>query len=134
MANSHLVPVRAVLNETLRLFPSAPLLSRMSREAPQVVRAAKGGALYLPPNTQVTMLSLFLHRRHDLWGDNADEFYPERWFEEETISRVNATPFMYCPFYGGPRIVESPFLVNACRKVTYASLRFPVYRAGICIK
>lgn len=103
----HLHLVHAVLNETLRLFPSAPLVSRMSKDTPQVLPAAKGGPLYLPPYTQVSMVSLLLHRRADLWGADADEFRPERWFDNKTLSTVNSTPFMYCPFYGGPRVVES---------------------------
>jgi cytochrome P450 len=56
------------------------------------------------------MVSLLLHRRHDLWGDDADEFCPERWLDPATTAKVKETPFMYCPFSGGPRIV-SEFLV-----------------------
>lgn len=55
------------------------------------------------------MMSLLLHRRRDLWGNKADEFDPGRWLDEEYAARVSATPFMYCPFSGGPRIVEYLF-------------------------
>ncbi|KAJ7910281.1 cytochrome P450 [Mycena leptocephala] len=47
--------LRAVLNEALRLFPSAPLSSRMSMGTPLVIPASNGQALYLPPKTLVRM-------------------------------------------------------------------------------
>ncbi len=38
-----------------------------------------------------------MHRRKDLWGDDADVFRPERW--------ENRRPgWEYLPFNGGPRI------------------------------
>lgn len=98
--------VRAVLNETLRLFPSAPLIARMSRDIPLTIPTTDNEVLYLPPHTQVMMVSLLLHRRHDLWGYSADEFRPERWLDEENLNKISGIPFMYCPFSGGPRIVE----------------------------
>ncbi|THH03746.1 hypothetical protein EW146_g10352, partial [Bondarzewia mesenterica] len=106
--------LRAVLNETLRLFPSAPLIARMSKDVPLVIPAAhKNEALYLPPETQIMMVSLLLHRRRDLWGADADEFKPERWLDEHVLARINATPFMYSPFYGGPRIcIGQEFALN----------------------
>ncbi|KAJ6544117.1 cytochrome P450 [Mycena capillaripes] len=107
------VTVRAVLNEVLRLFPSAPLSSRMSLDIPLVVPASSQQAFYFPPKTQIRMISLLLHRRHDLWGDNADEFRPERWLETTTREKVQTTPFMYCPFWGGPRTcIGQEFALN----------------------
>ncbi|KAJ7457886.1 cytochrome P450 monooxygenase CYP63 [Mycena latifolia] len=105
--------LRAVLNETLRLFPSAPLIARTSLSTPVVIPASKEQALYFPPRTQVMMVSLLLHRRRDLWGDDADEFRPERWMDPATTAKVNAAPFMYCPFSGGPRIcIGQEFALN----------------------
>ncbi|KAI0041067.1 cytochrome P450 [Auriscalpium vulgare] len=99
--------LRAVINETLRLFPSAPLVARTSLDAPLVIPTAAASAeppLYLPPRTQIMMTSLLTHKRHDLWGYDADEFKPERWLDDALTAKVSTTPFMYCPFYGGPRI------------------------------
>jgi cytochrome P450 len=56
------------------------------------------------------MVSLLLHRRHNLWGYDADDFCPERCLDPATTAKVNSTPFMYFPFSGGPRIV-SEFLI-----------------------
>lgn len=38
-----------------------------------------------------------MHRRKDLWGDDASEFKPERWEKRRT-------GWEYLPFNGGPRI------------------------------
>ncbi|KAJ7187837.1 cytochrome P450 monooxygenase CYP63 [Mycena filopes] len=105
--------LRAVLDEALRLFPSAPLIARTSFQTPLVIPTSEPRPLYFPPRTQVMMASLLCHRRHDLWGEDADEFRPERWLEGDTTSKVNATPFMYCPFGGGPRIcIGQEFALN----------------------
>jgi cytochrome P450 len=39
-----------------------------------------------------------LHRRPDLWGNDADQFRPERWAERHPKN------WDYLPFNGGPRI------------------------------
>ncbi|KAJ7689585.1 cytochrome P450 monooxygenase CYP63 [Mycena rosella] len=105
--------LRAVLNETLRLFPSAPLIARTSPNTPLVIPASQQHALYFPPRTQVMMVSLILHRRQDLWGEDAHEFRPERWLDPATTAKVDTTPFMYCPFSGGPRIcIGQEFALN----------------------
>jgi len=100
------VTVRAVLKETLRIFPSAPLVARTSRDDPLVIPSTS--KLYLPPNTQIMMSSLLAHKRPELWGPDAEAFRPDRWFEPALLDSVNKTPFMYSPFYGGPRIVSFP--------------------------
>lgn len=38
-----------------------------------------------------------LHRRKDIWGDDADEFRPERWLEGKKHA------WHHLPFSGGPR-------------------------------
>lgn len=99
--------VHAVLNEALRLFPSAPLIGRMSQDIPLVIPASDQQMLYLPPRSQVRMISLLLHRRKDLWGPDADEFLPERWLDAKVTAKINKNPWMYRPFSGGPRIVRA---------------------------
>ncbi len=101
-----LYAVHAVLKETLRIFPSAPLVGRTSRDDPLVIPSTNN--LYLPPKTQIMMTSLLAHKRADLWGPDAEVFRPERWFEPALLDKVSKTPFMYSPFYGGPRAVSTP--------------------------
>jgi cytochrome P450 len=95
--------VHAVLKETLRLFTSAPLVARTSVNEPLVIPSTT--QLYLPPKTQIMMASLLTHKRQDLWGPDAEAFRPERWFDAALLDKITSTPFMYSPFYGGPRAV-----------------------------
>lgn len=53
------------------------------------------------------MASMLAHKRADLWGSDAEVFRPERWFEPALLDKVARTPFMYSPFYGGPRAVST---------------------------
>jgi len=39
-----------------------------------------------------------MHRDKDLWGENADDFRPERW---DSINATSNQPYM--PFFNGPR-------------------------------
>ena len=102
------VVVHAVLKETLRLFTSAPLVARTSIDEPLIIPSTS--KLYLPPKTQIVMSSLLMHKRQDLWGPDAEVFRPERWFEPTLFDKVATAPFMYAPFYGGPRAVSPPLL------------------------
>ena len=104
--NSRYTIVHAVLKETLRIFPSAPLVGRTSRDDPLIIPSTNN--LYLPPRTQIMMASLLTHKRADLWGSDVEVFRPERWSEPALLDKVAKTPFMYAPFYGGPRTVSSP--------------------------
>ena len=63
--------------------------------------------LFLPKNTIVTFLPLLTQRNKALWGEDADEFRPERWLESETKVKCNANMGMFMPFSHGPRIVRS---------------------------
>jgi cytochrome P450 len=51
----------------------------------------------------IVWLPMLLHRDKSLWGEDADEFIPERWIDPESIARYVANPFMYGPFSYGPR-------------------------------
>ncbi|KAJ3938586.1 alanine transaminase alt2 [Colletotrichum fioriniae] len=53
--------------------------------------------VFIPKGTAVRWSLFCLHRRKDLYGEDADEFRPERW-EEMRPS------WDYLPFSGGPRI------------------------------
>ena len=53
--------------------------------------------LFIPAKTNVQYSVYTMHRRKDLYGEDADEFKPERW---ETLR----PGWEYLPFNGGPRI------------------------------
>ncbi|KAI0316899.1 cytochrome P450 monooxygenase CYP63 [Amylostereum chailletii] len=97
--------LRAVINETLRLFPPVPINARVSDSTHQVFPATKSSpCLYIPPNTQVTYNTMLIQRNKDTWGEDADEFKPSRWLDPVHIKRVTENPFMFIPFHAGPRI------------------------------
>lgn len=104
-----LVPsVRAVLNETLRLFPPVPMNERATNH-PVAVPTSQGRFYISGPNTQILYLPVLMQRRTDLWGPDAENFDPERWLDERNRAFV-ADPMRFVPFDAGPRIVSCSFL------------------------
>lgn len=100
--------VRAVISETLRLFPPVPLNVRESRSACILPSSdatyPSSKPLFMPGKTIVTYLPLLTQRNPALWGSDADEFRPERWLEPERLAQYVTNPTMYLPFSAGPRI------------------------------
>ena len=45
-----------------------------------------------------------MQRRKDLWGDDAEDFQPERWIEAHRIKIIRDDPFKFLPFNAGPRV------------------------------
>jgi cytochrome P450 len=85
---------RMVLEETMRLYPPAPLLAR------DAVAADRIGGIDIDPKTFVLVPIWVIQRHRALWPD-PDAFDPERFApgRREKIHR-----FAYMPFGGGPRI------------------------------
>jgi cytochrome P450 len=90
----HLVYTRAVLDETLRLYPPVPILPReaLKEENYRGVRIPKGSLILVVP--------WLLHRHHRLW-EQPDHFIPERFLPGGTGA---PSKFAYIPFSIGPRI------------------------------
>lgn len=115
--------LKACINESLRLHPPIP---RNSREALQDTTLPVGGGpdgeapILVPKGTQVGYQVFSMHRRKDVYGDDADDFIPERWTER------NLRPgWSFLPFNGGPRIcIGQQFALNlasyiVCRLVQH---------------
>ncbi|KAG8962385.1 hypothetical protein FRC05_005356 [Tulasnella sp. 425] len=95
--------LRAVLDETLRLFPPVPVNVRHSKH--DVVIPTREGGLYIPRGDFTCIYStISIQRRKDLWGEDANEYNPERWMDPERARKIASDPFMFLPFNGGPRI------------------------------
>jgi cytochrome P450 len=115
--------LRGCINESLRLHPPIP---RNSREALRDTTLPTGGGpdrtepIFVPQGTQVGYQIFSMHRRKDVYGEDADEFVPERWTER------NLRPgWAFMPFNGGPRIcIGQQFALNlasyiVCRLVQH---------------
>ncbi|CAE6503085.1 unnamed protein product [Rhizoctonia solani] len=93
--------LRAIINETLRLFPSVPINERATLNSCSIPTASS--RLYIPPGVQVLYSPLLMQRRQDLWGPDAWEFDPERWLDARNETFVK-DPMRFVPFNAGPRI------------------------------
>ncbi|KAF1948000.1 cytochrome P450 52A12 [Clathrospora elynae] len=92
--------VKWCLNESLRTHPVVPGNSRYAiRDTVLPLGGGPDGKqpLFVPKGTTVGYSPYTMHRRHDLYGPDADEYKPERW---ETLR----PGWEYLPFNGGPRI------------------------------
>ena len=85
---------KAVMEETMRLYPPVPLMTR------QAVRDDRLGRIKIPRGSTVVVAPYVLHRHRRLW-DEPDSFVPERFLgaDREAIPR-----FAYLPFGAGPRV------------------------------
>jgi cytochrome P450 len=87
---------RAVLAESMRLYPPAYLLGRRAQTEYQ----PPGTGYVLPAKTAVFVSQHLLHRDPRFW-DAPDRFEPHRWLRGEHPATHR---FAYFPFGGGPRI------------------------------
>ncbi len=84
----------AVLAESMRLFPPAWAIGRLSLEDHQF------GGFNVPKGSLVLASPYVMHRDVRFWPD-ADKFIPERWFEQSIKEAGQKN--IYLPFGGGVR-------------------------------
>ncbi|KAG0796934.1 hypothetical protein G6F16_000497 [Rhizopus arrhizus] len=95
---SNMPYIHAVLYETLRLFPSVPSNQKYAFEDD-----VWPDGTHIKAGTYIAMSSYSQGRCKKLWGENAKEFYPERWIDEEgNVKRESAGK--WSAFHAGPRI------------------------------
>ncbi|KAL0954537.1 hypothetical protein HGRIS_003503 [Hohenbuehelia grisea] len=97
--------MQAVLNETLRIFPPVAMGVRYSRSKPSSLPSDDPNRpFFMPGSTQITLLPTDIHRNKAFWGEDADEFRPDRWLDPALKQALATNPQMFIPFFQGPRI------------------------------
>jgi cytochrome P450 len=111
-------PINNFLYETLRLYPLVPMNGR--RALRDTILPTGGGPdrkqpIAIKKGEQVAFPSYVIHRRHDIWGEDADEFHPGRWINRKLGWEMTA-------FGGGPRVcLGQQFALN---EVSFVLVRF----------
>ncbi|EUC50116.1 hypothetical protein COCMIDRAFT_1291 [Bipolaris oryzae ATCC 44560] len=93
-----------VLKEVLRLYPSVPVNSRAALKTTTLpVGGGPDGKspILVRKGEAVGYCVYAMHRRKDIYGEDALEFRPERWEDGQLLRDVG---YGYLPFNGGPRV------------------------------
>jgi cytochrome P450 len=85
----------AVVKESMRLIPPVPMTTRVAREDDVI------DGYFIPKDTNIFLCPAITHQMKEYWGDDAEEFNPNRWISG---TDGEAKPFgAYMPFLLGPR-------------------------------
>lgn len=82
---------RAIIEETLRLYPPVPILGRQNKEADEIE------GIKIKPASLILIVPWLLHRTASLF-DEPHHFKPERFYQGRP------QPYSYIPFATGPRV------------------------------
>ncbi|KAJ4841597.1 hypothetical protein Tsubulata_044636, partial [Turnera subulata] len=110
--------LHATLSETLRLYPAVPVDGRCAEVddiLPDGYRLKKGDG--------VNYLAYAMGRMSYIWGEDAEDFRPERWLKNGVFQPES--PFKFIAFHAGPRIcLGKDFAYRQMKIVSMALLRF----------
>lgn len=115
-----------IIKEVLRLYPSVPVNSRAAK---RTTTLPTGGGpdcrspVLVREGEAVGYCVYAMHRRKDIYGDDALRFRPERW-EGDGLRDVG---WAYLPFNGGPRLClgQDFAMLEASYTVARIVQRFP---------
>ncbi|XP_038893046.1 cytochrome P450 714A1-like isoform X2 [Benincasa hispida] len=93
---SNLKTVSMVVHEALRLYPPAAFVAR------ETFADTRLGNVVVPKGVCLWTLIPTLHREVEIWGEDANEFKPERF--KNGIAKACKFPQAYVPFGAGPRL------------------------------
>jgi cytochrome P450 len=111
-----------VIKEALRLHP--PVASNQREAVRDTVLPRGGGAdgkspVFVKAGTNLRYLPWVMHRRQDIFGEDAEEFRPERWEElrvtyvsslHASLSNAPFPPFLFIYFLGFPPLCVHPVM------------------------
>eukprot|EP00253_Pinus_taeda_P010609 PITA_10609 len=117
-----------ILKESLRLYTPASLFAK------EAFTDMKLGNLFIPKGLSVWIPTLAIHHDRNIWGEDANEFNPQR-FSQGTAKACKNNPMGFIPFSLGPRkcigqtfaIMEAK-IVMAMIITTFAFDLSPSYR------
>jgi cytochrome P450 len=90
--------LNGVMHETLRIYPTAPILFRVAAVDTHML------GNWVPRGTRVVIPPWIMNRSPELWGEDAEEFRPQRWIDAN--GRPNSTgggEISILTFLHGPR-------------------------------
>ncbi|XP_042481562.1 cytochrome P450 704C1-like [Macadamia integrifolia] len=114
--------LHAALTETLRLYPALPGDGRCADTddvLPDGFRVKKGDGVFY--------LAYVMGRMTYIWGEDAEDFRPERWLDNGVFRPES--PFKFVAFHAGPRIcLGKDFAYRQMKIVAMVLLRFFRFR------
>ncbi|OQE15446.1 hypothetical protein PENSTE_c028G07114 [Penicillium steckii] len=116
--------LNGVCQEVLRLYPTVPMTGR------EAIRETTIAGKKIPKGTTVALCPQAVNRSYEFWGENADQFLPERWIDTDPETGKQSpnkhggasTNFAQITFLHGPR---------ACIGKDFAKAEFRCAVAGL---
>ncbi|KAF2185262.1 cytochrome P450 alkane hydroxylase [Zopfia rhizophila CBS 207.26] len=99
--------LRAIINESQRLYPIVPTNSRealIDTVLPRGGGPDQSSPVFVPKGGYIAWHSYSMHRSPSIYGPDAEDFNPARWLDGEHPSSPLRPGWGYLPFNGGPRI------------------------------
>ncbi|XP_051152216.1 cytochrome P450 72A397-like [Andrographis paniculata] len=111
---NHLRTVTMILYEVMRVYTPVPLLAR------SITKPIQLGDMKLPVGVDLLLLPGLIHHDPKIWGDDVEEFKPERF--SEGILRASKSPFAFTPFSSGPRVCIGQHYAMIEAKIAIATI------------
>uniref|UniRef100_A0A3Q7EKZ2 Cytochrome P450 n=1 Tax=Solanum lycopersicum TaxID=4081 RepID=A0A3Q7EKZ2_SOLLC len=110
--------LHAALTETLRLYPAVPVDGRCA-DADDILP----DGFHIRKGDEVNYVSYAMGRMPYIWGNDAEDFRPERWLKDGIFQPES--PFKFIAFHAGPRIcLGKDFAYKQMKILAMALLHF----------